>query len=400
MTGASFDSLDRNGRTLLHIAVGVNSLDVGFICKFIGERYNELHLVAEEACGESLYLYGILHQSAEPKMEQPSLRITALDVRFLAMSEPSLKLAGLKKELPSLRITALTVRFSAILELLLQSTWRIDVNAVTEGGIHALSIAVVENNPTAVRLLCQAKANPNQTIPKDPSYTESAKLFGRLFLWPERFGRDQYYKQSCKYDADIAMKGQTPLGLAAVKGYDSIVHLLLEAEANVDTRHGDMQVTPLWMAAERGHVDIVQRLLDAGAKVDFIDTKDRSALCQAANLGHREIVSMLIRAGADVNLNGDHGLVTPLWIAAAAGHSDIVQLLFDSGAQINETNVKGLSPLGYVAIRGDEVMAQLLVKLGADVNVRTSEGRTPLGIALEYGFHGIAELLKEHGGVE
>jgi ankyrin repeat protein len=58
--------------------------------------------------------------------------------------------------------------------------------------------------------------------------------------------------------------GNTPLQIASLEGFVSIVRFLLESEAEVDTRNIDKE-TPLIDAVENGHLEVVRLLLEHGA---------------------------------------------------------------------------------------------------------------------------------------
>ncbi len=64
-----------------------------------------------------------------------------------------------------------------------------------------------------------------------------------------------------------ASDGDTALHVAAWRGNESAVLLLLDAGAKVD-EPGDMDCTPLYAAVAQGHVKIARMLLEHGANPD------------------------------------------------------------------------------------------------------------------------------------
>jgi ankyrin repeat protein len=71
-------------------------------------------------------------------------------------------------------------------------------------------------------------------------------------------------EQSPEVIDDLRADGMTALGIAAIKGDDRLVRLLLGHRAN--PRLKDLAgFTPMLSAAEHGHVVVVKLLLDAGA---------------------------------------------------------------------------------------------------------------------------------------
>ena len=63
------------------------------------------------------------------------------------------------------------------------------------------------------------------------------------------------------------IKGNTPLHYAACGGFEEVVHVLIEAGANVE-EHNENGHTPLMEAASAGHVGVARILLDAGAGIN------------------------------------------------------------------------------------------------------------------------------------
>ena len=80
--------------------------------------------------------------------------------------------------------------------------------------------------------------------------------------------------------------------------------------------------TPLLVAALRGHDDAVKVLLENGADVGLTDITNSSALHVAAGYGRLKIVRMLLEAKVDVN-GRDAGGSTPLHVAAQQGQSEV-----------------------------------------------------------------------------
>ncbi|CAE7756337.1 ANKRD53, partial [Symbiodinium pilosum] len=83
---------------------------------------------------------------------------------------------------------------------------------------------------------------------------------------------------------------QTPLHLAAWKGFSDCVRALLKAGAGKDAQKENGQ-TPLHVAAARGSLECVNALLMAGADKDSEDIFGRSAL----DVAKKEDVRSLLR---------------------------------------------------------------------------------------------------------
>lgn len=90
--------------------------------------------------------------------------------------------------------------------------------------------------------------------------------------------------------------GRTLLSLAAEKGYENIVRLLLKNLATVDLMDRETDRTPLSWAAEKGHQEIARLLLDFGADVGLKDCHGQTPLSWAAKTDNRNIVALLQEA--------------------------------------------------------------------------------------------------------
>jgi hypothetical protein len=90
------------------------------------------------------------------------------------------------------------------------------------------------------------------------------------------------------------------LHLAAYFGVVAVVKLLLDKQADVDSKDGDGR-TPLWWAAENGHEAVVKLLLDKQADVDSKDGDGRTPLSWAAENGHEAVVKLLLRTGLNIS---------------------------------------------------------------------------------------------------
>jgi ankyrin repeat protein len=120
--------------------------------------------------------------------------------------------------------------------------------------------------------------------------------------------------------------GRTPLSWAASHGHQAIVKLLLEKNANIETKDTECNQTPLSWAARSGHEAIVKLLLEKNANIETKDTEyDRTPLSWAAENGHEAIVKLLEK-NANIETISNNG-PTPLSWAAPNGLGAVVRLL-------------------------------------------------------------------------
>ena len=192
--------------------------------------------------------------------------------------------------------------------------------------------------------------------------------------------------------------GQTPLSLAAEKGHEAVVKLLLitgQADVNSKNKHGR---TPLWLAAEKGHEAVVKQLLMTGqADVNSKDKNKQTPLLLAVEKGHEAVVRQLLMIGqADVNLE-DKGGRTPLSFATEKENEAIVKLLLEKGSNLESEGNSSWTPLLIAVGNKNEAIAKLLLEKGANFESKDYYGRTPLLLATEKVNEALVKLLLEKG---
>ena len=79
---------------------------------------------------------------------------------------------------------------------------------------------------------------------------------------------------------------------AAFRGYDTVIALLLEADAQIDAQDSQGS-TPLSLASYYGHEAAVRELLKGNPNLDLKDP-DGTALDNARKKNHQSIVDLLV----------------------------------------------------------------------------------------------------------
>jgi uncharacterized protein len=267
---------------------------------------------------------------------------------------------------------------------------------VLRGGSTALLFAARVGDVESARLLLDAGANVNDTLPDST----------------------------------------TALIDAAHSGQGAVAALLLERGA--DPNNGDIGYTALHAAVLRGDLTLVKALLAHGAKPNGVVTKAMSTrranghdfLLLSALIGATpyllaaqylevEIMRALAAGGADTRLAKKDGM-TPLMMAvgmqplandlspgqtnrrgqrALDGNKieDESQVLkgvaaaLDLGSDINVTTLQGDTALHGAAAQGYNQVIQLLADRGALLSVKNKRGQTPLQVAVRGSGRGVVD---------
>ncbi|XVF01144.1 hypothetical protein REPUB_Repub04eG0063200 [Reevesia pubescens] len=129
-------------------------------------------------------------------------------------------------------------------------------------------------------------------------------------------------------------KGRTPLHIAASKGHEECVQVLLKHACNVHLR--DMNGnTAIWDAIASKHHSIFSVLYHCAAISDPFTAGD--LLCTAAKRNDLTVMQELLKHGLNVDAKDRHGL-TALQIAMKEKHEDMVNLLVMNGADVINAN--------------------------------------------------------------
>lgn len=139
-------------------------------------------------------------------------------------------------------------------------------------------------------------------------------------------------------DFDGELLHQAEVGNAAK------IEELIREGANVDARD-ESGATPLMLAASKGHEGAVQVLLRSGAVVSLRSTvMDAPVLSWAVSSCNLSIIRSLLAAGAEVNAHTDDG-TTPLIDASRTCSTEILKTLVEAGANPIAWNDSGETPL-------------------------------------------------------
>ncbi|KAL8245304.1 hypothetical protein R6Q59_011562 [Mikania micrantha] len=304
------DSVDSDGQTLLHLAVGLGRADlVQVLLEFkpdVNARSTQAGLgstplEAAVASGESLIVELLLANQSSIDRLDPS------------MWGPIHLAAG--------------GGHVDILRLLLVKGANVD--AVTKDGNTALHLAVEERRRDCARLLLASSA---------------------------------------RVDVCNSSAGETPLHIAAALGDENMVNLLIQKGANKDIRNRYMKTAydvavehghtrlfdalgladALCLAATKGDIRTIKRLLEGGVSINRADQYGWTVLHRASFKGRADIVQILIKKGVDLDARDNDGY-TALHCAVESGHAEVIELLVKNGADVDARTIKGATALQIAA---------------------------------------------------
>jgi ankyrin repeat protein len=140
----------------------------------------------------------------------------------------------------------------------------INPNCKIKYGLSPLMIACSQGKLDFIELLLEHGANVNQVSD-----------FGHSALVRAVEGRNlEVVRLLLDSGADVQRFGGDAVGAAAVLGRSDILKLLLEHQAQINTK-SENGMTPLMLAAWDGDVESIRVLLAAGANVNARDSKGR-----------------------------------------------------------------------------------------------------------------------------
>lgn len=198
----------------------------------------------------------------------------------------------------------------------------------------------------------------------------------------------------------------TPLIFASENGYDEVVDLLLQANADTEVKFeffndktikrvfGDGE-TALMKAVWNGHFDIVKNLVKYGANVNCVNREEEcTALMHAVIRDRNEILEFLLDAGANVNAKTNRA-ATALMYAIKRSNFKGAELLLSRAPDIHVKNSEGDNVLMMASASNQINMVKRLIELGADVNSQDNKGNTALMVmANELWFKNQSEVLE------
>lgn len=199
-------------------------------------------------------------------------------------------------------------------------------------------------------------------------------------------------------DENFKLWGASTLEIAAGKGHEAVLRLLMQRKDIDINSVGASRITPLMRATRGGNTSIVRLLLTNDDIAINLQDSHLSALQWAVTLHHNDIV-LLLENGAYTNDWGRRGYTTLMHAVDFDNHTAL-SLLLKYGANINShrrKRRKGETALSLAVGKGDEAIVRFLLEKGADIQSVDKGDRSALHLAASYGHEAIVRLFLEEG---
>ncbi|XP_061364906.1 ankyrin repeat-containing protein ITN1-like [Gastrolobium bilobum] len=178
--------------------------------------------------------------------------------------------------------------------------------------------------------------------------------------------------------------GFDPLHIAASRGNQAIVQLLLDHDPGLIKTFSQSNATPLISAATRGHTSIVDLLLSYDpSQLELSKSNGKNALHLSGRQGHVDVVRILLMKDPQLARRTDKKGQTALHMAVKGVSLEVVKLILDADAAIVMLPDKFGNTALHIATRKKrvEIVNELLLLPETNVNVLTRDQKTALDIA-------------------
>ena len=209
------------------------------------------------------------------------------------------------------------------------STLLSELLKINEEGISFLEVASVKGYDNVVRSVLD---NMLSCISTDIEDNLERTLYNALRK-ATFFGNADVLQTLLEYGAVVHLASDmkdTPLMIAASKGYILISEILIHNHAHINHKNLDGN-TAVHFAAQNGHCDLINLLRRNGAIINVVCAEGQTPLFVAASNGHLKALKYLLTVESFVDFP-DNTETTPLMAALKNGHSECVELLLRFGA--------------------------------------------------------------------
>jgi len=252
----------------------------------------------------------------------------------------------------------------------------IDVNARDSKGMSLLFSAAFLGYEYQVRRLIESGANSNIQDNQGNTPMIAASALGSELIVD--------FLLENRADPNIMNDdGISPLYAACKGGHVAIVQSLVDRQSEVSVKTYTKGETPLHIAALKGYDEICKILLENDAKATVYDSNNFTPLHHASIMGYYSIVKLLVQYGADKSAVDKDGR-SPLHSAALMGHDLIVKYLIENGSNPNIQDNDGYLPIHYAVRESRLETVKLLIQLKSFLNLKTKSKQNLLHLSAQY----------------
>jgi ankyrin repeat protein len=214
-----------------------------------------------------------------------------------------------------------------VMALLAEESIGLDVNARGPDNVTPLNLAAAEGHLPIVKLLLEYGACPD-----DRTANKVTPLMSAV-----------YHEQTAVVRLLAALNKDKP---------DAV---------RLDGPDNDGK-TPLILAAERGYDGVVKVLLDHGANKDARDTAGMTAMAHAAKKGYSAVIDQLLVHGANPNLKDKENATPLLWASCRNKESVVRQLLARDDLEVDAVDYENMTAFMWAIERRYSTIAELLAE--------------------------------------
>eukprot|EP00730_Choanoeca_flexa_P006526 TRINITY_DN12169_c2_g2_i5.p1 TRINITY_DN12169_c2_g2~~TRINITY_DN12169_c2_g2_i5.p1 ORF type:complete len:888 (+),score=255.09 TRINITY_DN12169_c2_g2_i5:75-2738(+) len=276
----------------------------------------------------------------------------------------------------------------------------IDVEAKKTNGGRALHVAADSNQSLAAEILVkECKADVNALLLGDttPLYLAASKGFNDVVKVMLSSGADSNFQmprdgagsammvaQQESFEAPTVAKGKhAEIDEEALFKWSKQFNQAGSDQSASGFEQGN-GASALHAAVENGHIDTVKILLEAGVK-QLDSMEGVTPLYTAAEYDRPKIAALLLKHGGDADFVMKTTGITALFRALQSNRIEVARVLLAHGAKVDQPNRDGTTPLFFACGAGRPQAFGLLLKYGADVFRRSDDGTHCLHAAAQRG---------------
>uniref|UniRef100_A0A094ZSW2 Ankyrin repeat and death domain-containing protein 1B n=1 Tax=Schistosoma haematobium TaxID=6185 RepID=A0A094ZSW2_SCHHA len=191
----------------------------------------------------------------------------------------------------------------------------------------------------------------------------------------------------------VTKNGMTPFLIAASKGNELLMEILVKRNCNVNATDLDNSgCSPLHLACENNQQHCVRLLLETGANAD-IETETRDCpLIECSRRGFHKCIDLLIENKASREKTSKVG-DTALHVAALSNLSDTIYFLFSRKFDLCVVKEDKQTPLHLAVSQNRLEAVEALLFCGAPLDLKDKDNQTPLMIAAKSNYTALVDMI-------